>query len=475
MRSQKVTALFAIGIANVLVQLSMIPISAILPTIAAYFKVEITTASWVMTAYLLTLTSFVLIGGRLGDLYGHRQIFIFGSIVYTIAGSLSGLVQDIGLFIALRAVQGFGVAMFSGVSMAIIAHTFTAQERGKAIGLAGTAASAGGLFGVLASTSLAQFLNWQFLFFLNLPLGLIALKAGLDLRLDYRPAERPRVDYLGAVLLATALTAFSLSLSHLHPGEGTFSAGWYYHVGLVLVTVVSLFLFVTVERHAPQPMVKLSHLANGSFSASCVANEVLHMTMMASTFLMPFLLERGLGFAPMYTAGLLMITRVGNLAIAPISGMIYDRTHWRFLCPVAMTGICIGLATMAFFAPTLPYPSLLLVILLLGLSLGFFLTPNNTIIMSTVPPELRGFAAGMLETSRQLGHTLGVSFSSAVMSVSLAGLAYGTPENTAYIIGYQNATLAGASVAFLGILAALVHARSPEARAASGKRLAKAS
>ncbi|MDO8674423.1 MAG: MFS transporter, partial [Dehalococcoidia bacterium] len=427
------------------------------------FGVGAATAAWVQTAFLLTLTSSLLVAGRLGDIYGHQNVYRAGIVLFTAAGTLSGFIQDIGVLITFRSLQGVGAAMISGNSLAIIANTFSTGERGMAIGIMGVAASMGGLLGVGLSTSLAQYLNWQWLFYMTLPVGLVGIVAARSLKGGIRPKDPPRVDYLGAILLAATLTAFSLSFSHLHAGEIASSEGWHYHGALLVATAVGLLLFVAAERRASQPLIELSYLLNTPFSFSIIANMVLHITMMTFAFLTPFLLEKGLGLSPSHTAGVIMSSSVGSMIGSLLSGKLYDRTRWRFFCPLAMASLGLGMGVMALYAPTCPYFLLMIVSVGLGLSMGSFNTSNNAIIVSTVPANRRGFATGMLETSRQFGHSVGASASGAVMGTALMSAAMGTTESAAYISGYQQASLVASGAAFLGILASLIAALSQRA------------
>ncbi|MDO8673564.1 MAG: MFS transporter [Dehalococcoidia bacterium] len=441
-----------------LVMLTVTPLAAILPTIADYFGVSADVAGWVPTAYLMTLTSLLLVSGRLGDLYGHRNVYLAGIILFTVVGTASGLSQNIDMLIVFRMLQGVAAALISGNSLAIITNTFSVKERGTAVGIIAMSASMGGILGVSLSTSMAQYLDWRWLFYLTLPVGLVGIITARYLQGPLPPEKPPKIDYLGAVILAIILIAFSLSFNHLHPAGVSLPTGWHYNAALLAVIAGGLLLFVVVERRAAQPLIELSYLLDAPFAFSIISNQILHMTMMASSFLMPFLLEKGLGLSPSHTAGIVISLSSGAVIASPLSGRIYDRTGWRFFCPLAMTLVCLGMGTMALFAPTMPYPLIMLTAFTLGLATGSFNTPNNVIIMSTTPADRRGFAAGMLETSRQFGHTVGVSISSAVLGAALLSTPIDVPKSAAFIIGYRQSCLFVSSIALLGILASLVPA-----------------
>jgi len=200
----KKTALFAVAIANLLVMMALAPASVVLPSIAADLETGFAMASWTITSFLLTLVALLLTAGRLGDLFGHRKVFLWGTLIYTASGTLAGFSQDILQLILLRALQGVGTALISGNSLAILAQVFAPEERGKAVGVAGMSASLGALIGILVGSLLAQYLSWRWLFFLVLPLGALSIKSAIDLRVSFQPIEKPRIDVKGGVLLALA-------------------------------------------------------------------------------------------------------------------------------------------------------------------------------------------------------------------------------------------------------------------------------
>ncbi len=275
--------MIAIAISNFLVMLAVVPVMAVLPLIAAQLSVDVTTASWIMTAYLLGLTSFLLIGGRLGDLYGHREVFILGALLFTIAGTACAVPQHFGLLIVLRALQGIGAALISGNSLAIIAHSFTPRERGTAIGVAAAFAALGSVVGTLSGTYLSQIINWQSLFYITLPVGLVAVAAAWRLE-RVRVQGAAALDVWGAVLLAAALISLSLTLTNTH--SHTAGAGlleqWPFQSSMLALTALFTVLFVIAEKRAARPIIDLRFMTHGPFAWAVVANAMLHMTMMSS-------------------------------------------------------------------------------------------------------------------------------------------------------------------------------------------------
>ena len=449
-------ALLTVVIGQFAVQLATMPISAILPTLADVFQAEFTVISWVAGSYLLTLTGFILVSGRLGDLYGHRRVYTAGIALYSIAGGLGGLAPDVLVLIVLRALQGLGGALMLGNGLAIIANAFPGSERGRAVGIAQVSASLGGLVGLLYATLLMDALSWQWLFWVLWPIGLLGLWSARGLP---QPAAEDRApahpDVIGALLLFLTLTVGSLSLSHLHGGEETFQAGWAYHTSFQLAALALLAAFVFVERRKAHPLVQFRDLRNRNFNALAISNGIMHMTMMASIFTLPFLLERALSLPKTYTGGFLLALQVTWVVFAYVSGWLYDRFRARWLAPFGMVLIAAGLLGMGVLAPA-GYAPIVAAALVLGVGTGLYMTANNTLAVGMLPATKRGLASGVLETTRQLGHSLGVAIASAMMGSAVAAALSGTVTASGFLVGFQQVCLAMTVVCIGGVGLSLV-------------------
>src|SRR5919202_3890641 len=277
-------ALLTVVIGQFAVQLASMPISAILPTLADVFHADFALISWVSGAYLLTLTGFLLVAGRLGDLYGHRRVYMVGIATYSVAGGLGGVAPDALLLIVLRGLQGLGAALMSGNGLAIIANAFPGGQRGRAVGMVQIAASLGGVAGLLYSTLFLDAFSWQWLFWVLWPIGLLGIWSArkLDEAKPRGDAPAARPDVVGAVLLFLTLVVGSLSLNHLHAGEHSFQEGAFYHTTMQAIAVLLLGAFVFVERRQAQPLIRFGDLRNRDFNALAVCNTIMHMTMMAA-------------------------------------------------------------------------------------------------------------------------------------------------------------------------------------------------
>jgi MFS transporter, DHA2 family, methylenomycin A resistance protein len=445
-------ALLTVVVGQFAVQLASMPISAILPTLADAFHADFALISWVSGAYLLTLTGFLLVAGRLGDLYGHRRVYMVGIVIYSVAGGLGGLAPDALFLIVLRGLQGLGSALMLGNGLAIIANAFPGGERGRAVGIVQIAASLGGVAGLVYSALFLDTLSWQWLFWVLWPIGLLGLWSARHLddgvRRDAAVPIRP--DVLGAGLLFLTLTVGTLSLNHLHGGAHSFQEGAAYHTTMQIIALLLLGAFIFVERRSDQPLVRFGDLRNRDFNALAVCNTIMHMTMMAAIFTMPFLLERALELPKSYTGVLLTVLQLTWVGLAYLSGYLYDRYRATWLVPVGMALIALGLLGWGLLAP-LGYGMIMVAAIVMGVGTGLYMTANNTLAIGLLPGNKRGLASGVLETSRQLGHTLGVAVAGTMMGAAVADALSGVGTAAGFLVGFQQISLAMAALCGIGL------------------------
>lgn len=447
--------LVTVSLGYLLVAWAMGPISAILPTISADLHVNVTAAGWIMNSYFLLLVGAILVTGRIGDLFGHRHVFTTGIAVFGVAAVAAGLANSYALLIAARGVQGLGSAMVFGTSLALVTEAVPPARRGMAIGILTMSGSLAGMLGVLFSVYAAERLTWHWAFFIMGPLALVAFILALRLPPTRTSGSRQQIDWLGGVLLFAGLTVAMLSLNHFHGGEESFREGAYYHVTTHAIALAILSVFVVVESRVPQPLLLLAMLRDVRFASGVFANGIAHMSMLASSFLLPFLLERGRGLTPTDTGYLVLMMQVANISSSLLTGFLYDRIRTPVISWLTLASIAAGLVTLGLAGASLPYEVLVGIGALLGIGLGGFTTVNNTAIMGLARDGKRGFAAGMVETTRQFGHSVGVTLSSTIMAGALLGVE--VPDlPAAYATGFQQAALLMGSFTVLALLAVLV-------------------
>lgn len=453
---RRMLVLAAVAVGYVGVMLAVSPVSVALPTMAASLGVEIDSASWVQTAYLLALAALVLPAGRLGDLIGYKPIFVSGVALLTISAALLGLVDEPWTIVALRALEGVGSAMISGTTLAILTASFRPSERGRVVGFATVSAALGAGGGTLLTPLVLDHLGWPGVFWLIVPIGSISL--ALSVRMPaVASGERAHrsVDVPGALLLTASLLALSLSFNHLHEGEETFQQGWPYHTSAQALAAVLLLTFLWWERRTPEPLIRLDYLHSLPFTGAVAANGIFHMTMMATIFLTPFLFEQAWGLTPLHVSLVVGLLQGVNLAAALLGGWVVDRTRWSALPAVSLALIASGMLLLGLLGASLTFDAYVLIMLLLGVGSGFFNTSNNTAIMSILPGEARGFSAGMLETTRQFGHSVAVSLGAVAIGLAGASL-QGTGDPATMLEGFRLAQLIMGSITMGGVIIAFV-------------------
>src|SRR5688500_7015697 len=252
--------LATVSIGYMLVSWGMNPVSAILPTISADLRIDVSAAGWVMNAYFLLLVGAVLVVGRIGDVVGHRYVFSTGVAIFGLAGVAAGLTGSYEGLVVARSVQGIGAAMVLGTSLALVAEMVPSTRRGLAIGTLTMSSALAALIGVAFSVFAVQQLTWHWAFFIMGPIAAIAFVMGIRLPRGQTSGTRQNIDWIGAILLFAGLTVAMLSLNHFHEGEQSFREGAYYHVSMHLVATLILAAFVWVELRVPQPRLLLGML-----------------------------------------------------------------------------------------------------------------------------------------------------------------------------------------------------------------------
>jgi MFS transporter, DHA2 family, methylenomycin A resistance protein len=466
-------ALATVGLGYFAVQLAMTSVPPMLPTLASLFDSDVSLVTWTMTAYFLTITSSLLMAGRLGDLIGYPQVFAWGMVLYSLATLACGLALNIGQLIVLRGVQGIGGALVFGNSLPIVTNAFPAYQRGRAVGALVMVSSLGAMLGTVLGTLAVQYATWRWTFYLVLPLGAVAAYLAYSLGrlnrfiaadVDDLTRQRRGFDVVGGALFFIMLAALSLGLSHLHAGEQSFSAGWFYHLPFGALACYCLIAFLAAERRAPNPLVPLPHFRNVLFTGAVIGNWLLHMTMLGIFVLTPFFLERGLHLSPAHVAILLTSQQFYNVLTSYLGGWLHDRTHAAWIRPLGMGLICLGFFTIGLTAPGLTFATYMLISIPIGIGMGTFMSVNNTVIMSAVPGSLRGFASGMLETTRQGGHMFALPLVSGIMAGVTGTTLTADTEPALYIQGFQASCVVVGCIAIIATACAFVPERRREAK-----------
>ena len=457
--------LVALASAYVLVQVGSFPVALSIPDIADAFDISVASASWVIIAELLALGTTVFLAARLGDRHGHHRVFYLGVIITTIGGTLAGFSGDIAQLVVFRSIQGLGAAFITGNANAILAETFPSEERGRAFAIPITGARIGTFVGLITFALFLQFASWRFVFYSFIPLGFAALWACWPLLKD-APArtERAKVplDYLGASIFIGAIAAMILSGMHLHDGDESFTSeqALNYHVPMHLLFLALLGLFIVVEGRVRHPFLDFSLFRYKQFTLAIFSNTTFHLSMLAVFTLIPIMVEKGFGYDPILVIYVLLPMQILGVFVPVFAGWYYDRYHPRLMRPISMTLIALGLFLLGMFALKLPIWYLPLLMLPASVGTAIFNTINNAVIMNSMPQEHRGFASGMIETTRQVGHTIGATIAASAVGLVLpAAIEFleATEAQEHYLKGMQAAALFVVWIILAGAITAYFH------------------
>ncbi len=412
-------AAVSIGIFMSTLDVSIVNIS--LPRIMTGLNTSFDAVQWVILAYLLTITSLLLAFGRLADLAGRKKVYIAGFIVFVLGNLAAGLSRNVIDLTAARAFAGIGGAMIQANSVAITAAVFPPEERGTALGLNGTIVAAGLVAGPTIGGLVTDALGWRWVFYIAIPVGLLAIPFALAVLQESRISTAARgrrepFDWTGSVLWAGFLFALLFALN-----QGS-SMGWSSPPisTLFVASVILLVAFVAVEIRAAFPAMRLSLFRVWGFSAGSTALFCSFTSQQAVVFLMPFYLQLVRGLSAERAGVLLTAVPLAMALVAPISGRLSDRYGSRGLSTAGLLVFGAGFVLLAR-ATTANQTNLPLIgtFVVLGIGLGLFQSPNNNFIFASVPREHYGIASGFIATIRNAGSSLGIAVWGAILASKL--------------------------------------------------------
>jgi EmrB/QacA subfamily drug resistance transporter len=453
-------ALLLVCAAQLMIVLDGTIVNVALPAIQGSLGFSGAGLSWVVNAYLLTFGGFLLLGGRAGDLFGRRRVFAFGLALFTFASLLCGLAGSQGLMVAARALQGVGGAIIAPAALSIIITTFTEPEsRAKAMGVWAFVVSGGASMGVLLGGVLTQTMGWPWIFFVNLPVGLVALALCRPLLdPDPKPDLRGGFDLPGAVLVTASLVAAVYAIVGATNNPPALTAL------LFLVAVTLMVAFAAVERRAEAPLVPPGIFARSrNLTVSNVVMALAVVGMVGWFFFSALYLQRVLGYDSLAT-GLSYLP--ATLALGAISQGPAAWAVGRFgIKPTVLGGLGLMAAGLLLFARTPVVGSFLVDVLpgMLVLGTGASFAFMAVILASTagVPGEEAGLASGLVNTSQQMGGALGLAVLAAVSAAYTAGIAGSESDVAVLNVGYHAAFLAGAGCVVVAAVIAATLLRLP--------------
>ena len=437
-----------------MVVLDIAIVNVALPSIQTDLGFSQENLQWVISAYALFFGGFLLLGGRAADLLGRRRLFLAGIVVFTIASLVSGLAWDEASLIGARALQGLGAALVTPAALSIISTTFAeGPERNKALGAWGGVGAFGAVAGVLLGGVLTDLLSWEWIFFVNIPVGIAALVATPFLIGESRDATAKSFDIPGAVLVTSGLVALVYAITQAN------DYGWTSVETFALfgVSLALLAGFLGWEARSKDPLMPFSIFRLRTLVGANVAGLILGTAMFGMFLMLTLYMQQVLGYSPLRTG-------VGYLAVAgtaifwsALAAQLVTRIGVKPVLVVGMTALTAGLVYFTQVSVGGSYlADLLPGFLLISVGLGFSFVPISIAALAGVEPSEAGLASGLINTSQQIGGALGIAALSAIATSTTSDeVSNGTALNTALTDGFQGAFVAGAAVALVGILVAL--------------------
>ncbi len=410
-RRWHVLAILCIGLFMLLLDGTIVNIA--IPSIMEDFRTGFSEVEWVMNAYLLVFAVLLITSGRLGDLYGRKRLFMTGISIFSLASLACGLAPSVQWLIASRALQGLGGSMMMPATLSIIAVVFPREERGMAMGIWGGVTGIAVAVGPTLGGLIVEAASWPYIFFVNVPVGLLVLVLALRVVPESKdPSSVRQIDYVGVVLVSAALFALTFALI-----EGQ-KLGWtsVTILGLFSAFVIGLVVFVLWERRQEEPLVQLSLFRSRTFTVANISGLILTFGMMGVFFLLPIFFQAILGYGAV-KAGLLMTPLAGVVVFAaPLSGWLSDRIGSRWLISGGMFVAAVGFYLMRQ-AMSLDggWHPLVFPFMVSGFGIGIVMAPMTSAVMASAPDDKAGSASGVLSTMRQLGSVLGIAVMGAVL------------------------------------------------------------
>ncbi len=456
--NRKWWTLASVSFALFMIMLDNTVVNVALPAIQQDLAIDVAELEWVVTGYALSFAVLMLTGGKLADMHGRRRVFLIGLAVFTFSSLLCGLAGTAELLTAARVLQGVGAAFMMPATLSIITATFPPKERGAALGIwAGVSAMALAI-GPLVGGLVTEHIGWNWIFYLNVPVGLAGLVAArLIIRESKDTSHEQRLDVPGLVTSGIALFALVYALIEAN------SKGWTSPLilGLFAVAAVSGTAFVLLELHQRLPMFDMTLFRDPTFAGANTVALLVSLAMFGVFFFISLYMQNVLGYSAVRAGVAFLPMTVLIILVAPFAGRSSDRLGSRWLMTAGMTLVGCSLLVFAQLQPDSSYLQLLPGMILGGVGMATTMTPMTAAVLSSVPVDKAGVGSGMLNTFRQVGGALGIALMGAILaSGSNTALADGASKTDAFMNGLHHALYVAAVIAFAAALTAAVTVRS---------------
>lgn len=427
-------------------------VNVALPNMAKTLGVTTSKIQLVVTSYLIVISGIILIFGRLGDMFGKTKMFKIGLFFFTLGSLLCGITTSFPLLISARVVQAIGAAGTMANNQGIITQVFPKNERGKALGLLGTAVALGSLVGPGLGGFIVGASSWEYIFLINVPIGLVALFFAI--RLLPKPTEKSneKIDIVGAILFIFTIVPLFLSLN-----EGV-NLGFTSPIIIsgFIIAIISFIAFIFVEKKLESPLIQLDMFKNKLFSLSIFCGFVTFVAIFCHNIILPFYLQDVMAYSPQKAGIILMVYPLVLMVVAPISGSTSDKIGSEILTFIGLMLGSLGLFLMASLNDNSSEITMVIFIGIMSAGMGLFQSPNNSLVMSTVPVDKLGIAGSINALIRNVGMVSGIALATTLLytrmsyKIGYKVTSYVPGRNDAFIYGMRWVYIAAGAISLLG-------------------------
>ena len=444
--NKKWWTLAAVSFGLFMIMLDNTVVNVALPAIQRDLGVGLSELEWIVSGYALTFAALMLVGGKLADAYGRRLLFVIGIAVFTLASLACGLATSGDMLIAARIAQGAGAAMMNPATLSIIAATFPARQRGTAIGIwAGVSALALAI-GPLVGGLLTDHASWHWIFFVNVPVGILGIAASFLLIDESHDPTHERLDLPGLATSAIGLFALTYGLIEAN----TYGWGSPRIVGAFAIAAAGLLAFLLLERHQRAPMLDLTLFRNRTYVGANLVVLLVALAMFGVFFFLSLYMQNVLGFTAVQAGAAFLPMTILVIVVAPIAGRLSDRFGSRGLMTAGMALLSVQLVYFSQLGTDETFWTLLPGLVLGGVGLSLTMTPSAAAATRAVPVEKAGVGAAVLNAFRQVGGSVGIALMGAIMAAQLSE----PPSIASFMRGFEHALVVAAGIAIAGAIVA---------------------
>jgi EmrB/QacA subfamily drug resistance transporter len=442
------------GLGAFMSALDVVVVSTALPTLQSHLGASLADLEWTINAYSLVFGCLMLTGAALGDRFGRRRMYVLGLLTFVAGSAFAALSSSAGLLIAARSVQGAGAAMLVPLTLTLISDAFPAEKRGAAIGIWGGITGLGVAAGPVVGGAIVQGLSWQWIFWINVPVGL-AVAVMSRLRLTESRGSRPQLDMIGMALAGAGL--FALTWAPVRAP----SIGWGSPevTGALAAGIALMAAFLAWERRARYPMLPLAYFRRRGFATANAVIFFQFISVIGSLFFITQLFQLGMGYSPLQAGLRILVWMAMPMAVAPVAGALADKIGNR---PFMVAGLVLqaaGLGWLALVAKTgVSYGALVTPLIIAGVGISMCFPTVANLVTGSVPQADVGVAAGTNNALNALGGVFGIAILAAIFA---ARGGYATPAT--FIDGFRPAEWAAAGASAIGVIAAVLAPGKPAA------------